>query len=332
MAAGRPEDRRWTARRSAVLRHRRSLAALQLAAVAALVGFLAYAVRDSWGDALPRLRDAAPLELLLACAVLGAYYLLFVLGWLWILRALGVQTRYGIALQAEMVSMLAKYIPGGVWTPAARVVAMRRAGIVDTPLILASIGFEAALSAISGIAVFLAGLAWVADVDAPLAPLLLLAAVLALVVHPRVFRPLAARLLRVFGSSVVPALPLRTMLGLLAFYASSWLVGGVALFLLLRTVGGDPGLAAIPFLGGTAAVGAIVSVLTVIAPSGVGVREASMYGLLLAVVPEGIALGATLLNRLAITFVEALLLAAGAAASRAGRRPPTARRASAPPS
>jgi uncharacterized membrane protein YbhN (UPF0104 family) len=52
-------------------------------------------------------------------------------------------------------------------------------------------------------------------------------------------------------------------------------------------------------------------VLSIIAPSGLGVREASMYGLLLAVTVEGAALGVTLLNRIAITLVEALLLLAG---------------------
>jgi uncharacterized membrane protein YbhN (UPF0104 family) len=59
-------------------------------------------------------------------------------------------------------------------------------------------------------------------------------------------------------------------------------------------------------------VGAIVAVLSIVAPSGLGVREASMYGLLLGVVPAGAALGATVLNRLAITVVEALLLLVGA--------------------
>ena len=46
------------------------------------------------------------------------------------------------------------------------------------------------------------------------------------------------------------------MLGLLAYYAFTWIVGGVALFFLLRSVGADPGVSAIPFLGGTSAVGA----------------------------------------------------------------------------
>ena len=106
-------------------------------------------------------------------------------------------------------------------------------------------------------------------------------------------------------------LPARTTFSLLAFYALTWPLGGAALFFLLRSVGGDPPLSSIPFLGGASAVGAIVAVLSVFAPSGLGVREASVYGLLLTVVGEGVALGATILNRLAITVVEAALLLIG---------------------
>ncbi len=97
--------------------------------------------------------------------------------------------------------------------------------------------------------------------------------------------------------------------GPLLLYYGTWLVGGVALFFLVRSVGGDPAWSSVPYLGGTAAVGAIVAVLSVIAPSGLGVREGSMYGLMLAVASDGVALGATILNRIAMTLVEAALLA-----------------------
>ena len=63
---------------------------------------------------------------------------------------------------------------------------------------------------------------------------------------------------------------------------------------------------------------AIVAVLSIVTPSGLGVREASMYGLLVAVAPEGVALGATILNRLTITIVELVLLAVGAFAWQRG--------------
>jgi uncharacterized membrane protein YbhN (UPF0104 family) len=294
-----------------ILRKRWVYSALQLTALAILLGFLVYAFRGTWRDTEPRLRSASLTDLGIACAILAGYYLLFVAGWVRILAAYEIRVPYRIALQAEMLSMLAKYVPGGVWTPAARVVAMRRAGVTDTPKVLASVLLEAGLSAISGILVFAASLSAVDSVRAPLLPLLGFAGLCAVLLHPRVFRPLARRLLRPFGASEVPPLPYRTMVGLLAYYAVTWVVGGAALYFLIRAVGEDPGASAIPFLGGTSAVGAVVAVLSIIAPSGLGVREASMYGLMLAVASQGAALGATVLNRVAITVVEAGLLLVG---------------------
>jgi uncharacterized membrane protein YbhN (UPF0104 family) len=101
------------------------------------------------------------------------------------------------------------------------------------------------------------------------------------------------------------------MLILLVFYSGTWIVGGTGLWLLLRSVGAHPSVTTIVFLGGVGAVGAIVAVLAFFAPSGLGPREASMYGLILAVAGQGAALGATVLNRVAITLVEVLLLVVG---------------------
>lgn len=292
-------------------RHRWLVVGVQTALVVGLLALLAYFVRDAWEGAGDRIADARPLDLALALAWLAAYYLLFVVGWMWILAAWGVRLRYRTALQAEMVSMLAKYIPGGVWTPAARVVAVRRAGVTDTPLVLSSVLLEAGLSAVAGVFVFLAGMAAVQDVDTELVPLLGFAALVTVLIHPRVFVRVAQIVFKPFGGSPPPPLPWRTMLGLLAYYAFTWLVGGLALFFLVRSVGGSPGVDDVAFLGGASAVGAIVAVLAVVTPSGLGVREASMYGLLRAIAPSSAALGTVVLNRLAITLVEAALLLVG---------------------
>ena len=302
------------------LRNKRLVVALELAALAVLLGALAWALRDVWADAAPRLQHADPVEIALAVLVVAAYYLVFVVGWVWILAAYGIRLPYRIALQAEMLSMLAKYVPGGVWTPAARVVALRRLGIGETPVILATVLLEAGLSALAGVGVFVIGLAFVEGADAPLLPLAAFGVLLAVLLYPPVFRALASRLLRPFGADQVEALSPRTALKLLAFYACTWPLGGLALFFLIRSVGGDPPLSSIPFLGGASAVGAIVAVLVIFAPSGLGVREASVYGLLLAVAAQGVALGAIVLNRLSITVVEAALLLVGVLLVRRRRR------------
>jgi glycosyltransferase 2 family protein len=300
----------------AIGRRRWLVIALQLLALAVLLGALGWAFRDAWDEAAPRLRNANPTDLALSLAVLTAYYLLFTVAWQWLLAALGLRIPYVLALQAEMASILAKYIPGTVWIPAARVAVLRRVGIRDTPLILGSMVVEAGLSGLAGILLFFASLTTVGVSAAPVLPLLGLALVAVIGLHPRVFTPAARRVLRPFGASELPPLRYSILLGVLAYYCFTWLVGGTAVFFLLRAVGGDPDVSEIPYLGGVSAVAAIAAFLSLITPSGLGVREASMYGLLRAVAPAGVALGATVLNRLTITIVEAALLAVGALAWR----------------
>jgi uncharacterized membrane protein YbhN (UPF0104 family) len=304
-------------------RHRRLLGAVQLVVLAAFFVSLGWALRHELHAAAHDLDRANLVLFVLGCAALGAYYLVFVLGWMRILSEWGIKLSYPVALRAEMVSMLAKYIPGGIWTPAARVVAARRAGVTDAALVTSSMLLEAGVSAVAGVIVFVVALPFVDNVDAPLVPLVIFGAVLAILVQPRIFRPLAHKVLLRFGyAKELPNLRARTLTALLVFYAGTWVLGGFALWLLLRSVGAHPEAVTIVFLGGTAAVGAIVAVLFVFAPSGLGPREASMYGLLLAVSTPGQALGAVALNRLALTAVELLLfLVVGLVLRGVARRP-----------
>jgi uncharacterized membrane protein YbhN (UPF0104 family) len=298
----------------------RVLKGIQLVLLVLTLGFCAWAIRDQWSKAGPLLADANPAYLALSFAIVAVYYLVFILGWVRMLETWGIQIPYRVALQAEMVSMLAKYLPGGVWTPAARALALRRyGGVTDTSTVLASILVEAILSAISGVIVFVLSLAWVRDVNAPLFPLVVFAMLCAALLHPRIFRPLFNKLLKPFGAHGIEPLPFPLTLGLLLFYCGTWVIGGFAVYFMLRSVGAEVGLATIPYLGGVSAVGAIVAVLAVFAPSGLGVREATMYGLLLALTTSGPALGVTVINRLVITLVEIILFAVGIVSWRLAR-------------
>jgi glycosyltransferase 2 family protein len=293
-------------------RHRRLLGAVQLVLLAAFFISLGWALRHQLHSAAHDLENANLVLFALGCAALGGYYLVFVVGWMRILAEWEITLSYPDALRAEMISMLAKYIPGGIWTPAARVVAARRAGVTDAALVTSSMLLEAGISAVAGVIVFVVALPFVDNVDMSPWPLVIFGAVLAVLVQPCVFRPLAGKVLRRLGyTKELPNLRGRTLSGLLVFYGGTWVLGGLALWLLLRSVGAHPEVSTIVFLGGTAAVGAIVAVLFVFAPSGLGPREASMYGLLLAVATPGQALGAVALNRLALTAVELLLLLVG---------------------
>ena len=106
----------------------RLIKGMQLALLVLTLGFCVWAVRDQWSKAGPLLAHASPAYLALSFAIVAVYYLVFILGWIRMLDAWDIHVPYRVALQAEMVSMLAKYLPGGVWTPAARTVALRRYG------------------------------------------------------------------------------------------------------------------------------------------------------------------------------------------------------------
>jgi glycosyltransferase 2 family protein len=291
--------------------HPRQRAAIELTLLAIFLALLVWGIRGSFHSAWKDLRDANLGWFVLACVAVAAYYLVFVIGWMKILADWGVRISYPTSLNSEIVSMLAKYVPGGVWTPAARVVAMRRAGVTDAALVTAAMLVEAGLSAVAGVFVFAISLVWVHGVNGPVIPIGVFGIVIAVFLYPRVFHSLATRFLRRLGYQELPPLRASTVSGLLLFYAGTWVIGGIGLWLLLRSVGAHTSVPTIVFLGGTSAVGAIVAVLAFFTPSGLGAREGSMYGLLLAVTTSGAALSATLLNRLAITLVELLLFLVG---------------------
>jgi uncharacterized membrane protein YbhN (UPF0104 family) len=290
---------------------KRWIIALQVFLLVVMLVFVTVEVRSSWSDLRPRLEDVELGHVAAATGILAGYYLVFVIGWVIVLRALHLRISYAEAVGAEMISMLAKYIPGGVWTPAARVVACRRLGLPSGP-VLASIGYEAGLSAIAGVVVFALSLPFAPSVDlpVPLWTMLLFAGVLVIALHPRIYGAAADRLLSRLGDGPIPRLPMLSAFTVLVYYGITWLLGGLALREMALAFGADVPLSAVPYLGGASALGAIVAVLVVIAPSGLGVREGAVYALLLAYMDGATALVVVALNRLLITAVEAGLLGA----------------------
>ncbi len=171
---------------------------------------------------------------------------------------------------------------------------------------------EAGISAVAGVIVFVVSLALVDGVRAPLAPLIAFGVVVAVLVHPRVFRPLAARILHRLGyGRELPEPRGETLALLLLFYSGTWILGGLALWLLLRSVGAHPDLESIVFLGGVGCGrrdrrGALrVRPVGARAARGVDVRTDARGR------ERGAGPGATALNRVAITLVEVLLLLVG---------------------
>ena len=158
-------------------------------------------------------------------------------------RRVGIHVPYRVALQAEMVSMLAKYLPGGVWTPAARTVALRNRG-------RHRYAHRARVDPRRGCAVRdlgrdrlrrqpRVGARTCTRRSARSSPSRCCSPSL---LHPRIFRPLFNKLLKPFGAETIEPLPFPLTLGLLLFYCGTWLIGGFAVYFMLRSLGAIPAL------------------------------------------------------------------------------------------
>lgn len=284
--------------------------ALQAGLAVLIFGFLVLTVAQQWGQLQSKGVRFDLIWLLPAFAVLPIFYVLSAVGWDLLLRLLGYRLNPVRAQVAWGQPLLARYVPGSVLYVLGRLVLSERAG-VPRRLTLASIVYEQALGAAAAIGVssyFLINhpdlqgqpWRWAVLVVVPAAIVLL---------HPRVFGPIANRLLRAFGRDPLPAtIPLWGILVMLLYYAMTWAVAGVGVFFVARSVHSIP-FSELPTVGSAQAFGYVAALVTLVAPAGLGVRDAAFAWAVKAALPShSFAVGAVIAIavRAVLTVVEML--------------------------
>jgi hypothetical protein len=267
-------------------------------------------VVDQWSEIKDKGVHFHVLWLIPAFVFLPLFYVLSALGWDLILRFLGYRIGVGRAQVAWGQPLLARYVPGSVLYVLGRVLLSERAG-VPRRITLASIVYEQAISATSAVAI--AAYFFISHPDLEGEPLrwaVLVVIPLAIaVLHPRVFRPLADRALRAFGRESLPAvISLRGILVLLAFYAFNWGVVSVGIYCVARSVSSIP-VGEILTVGSAQAVGYIAALITLVAPAGLGIRDAAFaWAVKVAVPGNSFAVGSliAIAVRGVLTLVELL--------------------------
>lgn len=257
-------------------RSKRVRLALQLGIAILVFGFLVLTVVNQWAEIQDKGVHFHVLWLIPAFVILPVFFALNAVGWDLILRFLGHKLGFGRAQVAWGQPMLARYVPGSVLYVLGRVLLSERAG-VPRRITVASIVYEQALQATSAICVAAYFVISHPDLQGqPLrwAVLLLIPALIALL-HPRVFGPLANRVLRAFGREPLPeVMPLRGVIAVLAFYALNWGVVAVGLYCVARSVS-TISTSDILVVGAAQAIGYVAALATLIAPAGLGVRDAA---------------------------------------------------------
>jgi hypothetical protein len=267
-------------------RSRRVRLALQVGLAVLIFGFLVLTVVDQWSEIQNEGVHFQIVWLIPSLVILPLFYVFSALGWDFILRFLGYRIGFGRAQVAWGQPLLARYVPGSVLYVLGRVLLSERAGI-PRRITIASIVYEQAISATSAIVIaayFIINHPDLQGVPERWAVLLLIPAAVTLL-HPRVFGPLANRALRAFGRDPLPGvISLRGILSLIVFYSLNWVVVAFGIYCVARSVTYIP-FDDILLVGSAQAIGYFAALVTVVAPAGLGVRDAAFAWAVKAAVP-----------------------------------------------
>lgn len=300
-------------------KHPTARLALQWGLAALVFAFLIFFVARQWGKLPDFDWHFAPGWLVLAAVGVAGFYLGQCELWRPIVHGLGAEIphRQGRAIWAK--SILARYVPTNALMVVGRVVMAEKLG-VPKRICLASIIYELGLS--FGTAVMVGSYFVIVLPDLEGKParflILILIPLVLTVLHPRVFGPLANFALGKLGREPLPrTLPFRNVLLISLGYIGTWaLIGlGVSAFAAaLHPLSSSD----LPYLAAAYPVAFCVAVITFIAPSGLGTRDAALAVGISAALPSAVATAIAVAFRLFQTAIELLFVAAMVALGRRG--------------
>lgn len=295
-------------------RSKRLRLAIQLGVALLIFGFLVLTVVSQWSEIQDKGAHFHVVWLIPAFLALPLFYVFGALGWDLILRGLGHRVGVGQAQVAWGQPILARYVPGSVLYVLGRVLLSERLGVPRRTTV-ASIVYEQAISATSAIVFSAYFLIIHPDLEGkPLRFTVLLLIPLAVtLLHPKVFAPLANRLLGAFGREPLPAvISARGVIGLLAFYLLNWGVITIGTYCVARSVSNVPADEMLR-VGSAQALGYVAALATLVAPAGLGIRDAVFAWAVKGAVPGGsFAIGSliAIAVRGVLTVVEVIFAAA----------------------
>lgn len=274
--------------------------------------FVIRVIASEWDQIERSIRDA-DLRLMGAAVVVGAGGMGWI-GFQWanVVDAIGGgRVRVRSIMRSYFIGQMGKYVPGGVWPVMGRAELLTRSGTARA-VAYPSVGLSMATTYLAAV-ILAAGAApfvlWSGDRTRAWILLALPAGAAAL--HPAILRRVAALGERVFSrGSPVTVPPWRVTLLLVVRHVPAWVLISGATYLIGRSLGFDPGLAAIAFATPLAWAAGLAAVPV---PGGIGVREAVFVGLTAGSIgrPEAAAIAVTA----RLIFIAADLLTAAIAAT-----------------
>lgn len=289
---------------------RRNKQPLQWIIALIALAFLLRVLADSWAEVQRHAFSLEPIPLSIASILLVMVLFVAVLPWQWSVQALGAPLSFGAASRLWFLSNAVRYVPGNIWQPVT-MIALGRAYGLDEVRTAASVALNWILS--NGSALLIGGLYWGLNNRETslerwwLAPLALASVVIMLqpAVLGRALR-LALKATRRTDDNITWTFA--TLASLFLAHCAIWIGYGLAFALFWRALY-TLDWSDVPRLTGAFAAAYAIGFLSLLTPSGLGVREGALVFFLSSAYPAGIVTLIALLSRVWLIGGELLCTA-----------------------
>ena len=279
------------------------------AVIAVIFLFMGRQIYSNWGEISAYDWEFRYSYLLLSLLMFWGLLVLLAVGWIIVLRKLGVRLSLVKGLEINLLSQLGKYTPGKIWIVAGKVYLCSREGL-SKKVVFASSMYENIMIVVSGM--FLTVLFILhrqsAQLNNYLWPGLACIAAGLVFVYPPIFGGLLNRVLALFKKEPVQAaLSYKSVLVLLAFYVGVWIYNGITFYFFLNSLRSFP-LNTLFDTVGILVSAALLGFVAFFAPGGLGVREGTMAVLLSLFVPMEVAMMLAVGHRVFVTVGEFVMV------------------------
>lgn len=279
--------------------------AVRVVALLIVVAFWGLYVATNWKALSHYPWQLDYLRLLLAVALWCLYFTCMAGIWVCAARWAGATISMGAGVWVWVSSMLARYVPGSIWHVAGRVYTASRIGIPAEVTFVSTL-VEQVLTVAGELIVFTITLPIWPNLPPSSTLLALIVIPMALLgLHPRALNTVLHLVSRALKRPPA-AIPLgyRHLLLLQVGYCGTAFVNGLAFFVLAGTLDQDLGRQ-LPLLVGSYLLARAIGFLSLITPTGIGVREAVLVAALSPYSPSA-AMASALLARFLSTAAEGL--------------------------
>lgn len=296
--------------------HKRVIDSLRLLFLLLVLVAVAVALYRNWEQVRGDLGRLGPLTLVTATALALLSPFFTVLGWRVLLADLGSRLHIAPASGVFFVGQLGKYLPGSVWSVVAQSEMASKLGVPrsrSAVVGLLCIGLSALTGMIAGLPA-LPVLLTRGDAVIPWWSLLLIILVLGVLLWPPVLNTGIRAMLRILRRDPLEHDLTHAAVGLSSlWFTTSWLVGGLSVWVMARNVAPDgydiSRLLLVAVSGYLLAAG--IGMFSIVVPAGVGVRDGVLVLLLTTQMPLSAATAVVVVARFLSVLADVVWAAVG---------------------